>query len=320
MNMRSDVSSSVHGGAVAAKDEPRETLREAIEEVLRGAGPEGLTAKEIGAAVIHRKLWDLSGCEDPDQKVRDACEKHDLPYRLARECEGDGGGGEEEEKRGPAMVPKAAAKGLREAILIVVKDAGPEGLSAKQIADAVIERKLWDLEGLVNAPATSVTRCCHTYKIHYNRVRPSALMQPASSSKTLREAIEVVLKDAGPQGLTLRQMVAAITAKKLWDFEGYAYPANSVANCCSDNKIHYNRVIPTASMQPATSSKTLREAIEVVLKDAGPQGLTPRQMVAAITAKKLWDFSSYKHLPEEAVRQSCNKHNLPFNAEPHDPI
>ena len=44
------------------------------------------------------------------------------------------------------------------------------------------------------------------------------------------------------------------------------------------------------------------------------------QMVAAITAKKLWDFSSYVKTPEEAVRQSCNKHNLPFNAEPHDPI
>ena len=58
-NMRSDVSSSVHGGAVAAKDEPRETLREAIEVVLRGAGPEGLTAKEIGAAVLlsRRVAW-----------------------------------------------------------------------------------------------------------------------------------------------------------------------------------------------------------------------------------------------------------------------
>ena len=318
--MRSDVSSSVHGGAVAAKDEPRETLREAIEEVLRGAGPEGLTAKEIGAAVIHRKLWDLSGDEDPDQKVRDACEKHDLPYRLARECEGDGGGGEEEEKRGPAVVPKVAAKGLKEAILIVVKDAEPEGLTAKQIANAVMERKLWELEGLVKTPGDAVTCCCRTNKIHYKRVLPNASMQPATSSKTLREAIEVVLKEAGPQGLTPRQMVAAITAKKLWDFEGYASPANSVAVCCYNHKIHYNRVLPTASMQPATSSKTLREAIEVVLKEAGPQGLTLRQMVAAITAKKLWDFSSYVKTPEEAVRKLCNKHNLPFNAEPQDPI
>ena len=238
--MRSDVSSSVHGGAVAAKDEPRETLREAIEVVLRGAGPEGLSAKEMGVAVIHRKLWDLSGCEDPDQTVRDACEKHDLPYRLARECEGDGGGGEDE-KRGPAMVPKVAAKRLKEAILIVLKDAEPEGLTARQIADAVMERKLWD-------------------------------------------------------------------------FEGYALtPVNSVTSCCRNNKIHYKRVLPTASMQPATSSKTLREAIEVVLKEAGPQGLTPRQMVAAITAKKLWDFSSYKYLPEDAVRKNCYRHNLPYN-------
>ena len=239
--MRSDVSSSVHGGAVAAKDEPRETLREAIEVVLRGAGPEGLSAKEMGVAVIHRKLWDLSGCEDPDQTVRDACEKHDLPYRLARECEGDGGGGEEEEKRGPAVVPKVAAKSLREAVLIVVKDAEPEGLTVRQIVNAVIERKLWDFEGLARTPGDAVTCCCHRHKIHYKRV------------------------------------------------------------------------LPTASMQPASSSKTLREAIEVVLKEAGPQGLTPRQMVAAITAKKLWDFSSYKYLPEDAVRKNCYRHNLPYN-------
>ncbi|WZN64597.1 hypothetical protein HKI87_10g61540 [Chloropicon roscoffensis] len=314
--MRSDVSSSVHGGAVAAKDEPRETLREAIEEVLRGAGPEGLTAKEIGAAVIHQKLWDLSGCEDPDQTVRDACEKHDLPYRLDRECEGGGG---EEEKRGPAMVPKVAAKGLKEAILIVVKDAEPEGLTAKQIANAVMERKLWELEGLVKTPGDAVTCCCRNNKIHYKRVKPSASMQPATSSKTLREAIEVVLKEAGPQGLTPRQMVAAITAKKLWDFEGYASPAKTVRDCCRNNKIHYKRVRPSASMQPASSSKTLPEAIELVLKEAGPQGLTPRQMVAAITAKKLWDFSPYKH-PEKTVRESCYSHNLPFNSEPHDQI
>ena len=63
----------------------------------------------------------------------------------------------------------------------------------------------------------------------------------------------------------------------------------------------------------ACTALAAREAIEVVLKEAGPQGLTPRQMVAAITAKKLWDFSSYKYLPEDAVRKNCYRHNLPYN-------
>ena len=317
-NMRSDVSSSVHGGAVAAKDEPRETLREAIEEVLRGAGPDGLTAKEIGVAVIHRKLWDLSGCEDPDQKVRDACEKHDLPYRLARECEGDGGGGEEEEKRGPAVVPKVAAKSLREAILIVVKDAGPEGLTAKQIANAVIERKLWELEGCASAPAASVAACCRNHNIHYNRVRPTASMQPATSSKTLHEAIEVVLKEAGPQGLTLRQMGAAITAKELWDFSSYKHlPEEAVRKSCIKHNLPFIAVPfdpirrAAATNSNAWRSYDLAEAIQRVLDDAGPEGLTAREILATLIEKKVWDFSAYKN-PMNAVRDTCRKKNLPY--------
>ena len=51
--------------------------------MLDAAGPEGMTTREILAALIEKKVWDFSAYKDPMNAVRDACRKKNLPYRRA---------------------------------------------------------------------------------------------------------------------------------------------------------------------------------------------------------------------------------------------
>ena len=69
-----------------------------------------------------------------------------------------------------------------------------------------------------------------------------------------------------------------------------------------------------ATNSNAWRSYDLAEAIQRVLDDAGPEGLTTREIHATLIEKKVWDFSAHKH-PLLAVRSACKQKNLPIRRE-----
>ena len=123
--------------------------------------------------------------------------------------------------------------------------------------------------------------------------------------KTLKEAIILVLQEAGPGGLTLREIVQRIKKKKWWDWKDDEAGYHSVSGMCSNPKYRdvFVSVAPGTwallSLQdddfdPNEKPKTLKEAIIRVLQEAGPGGLTVKEIVQRIKKKKWWDWKNDK--------------------------
>ena len=153
----------------------------------------------------------------------------------------------------------------------------------------------------------------------------ATLVQGESSSyvkpKTLKECIILVLQEAGPGGLTVRQMVQRIKEKQWWDWKDDKAGYDSVSEACRAprNRDVFVHVAPgvyalwalqddgfTPYVKPAKPME-LKEAIILVLQEAGPGGLTVKELVQRIKKKFSWDWKSDKQ-GYESVTVACRKH------------
>ena len=123
---------------------------------------------------------------------------------------------------------------------------------------------------------------------------------------TLKETIINVLQDAGPGGLTLKELVQRIKKNKWWDWEndksGY-YSVASVCRCHTYRDIFAHVASGTWALWDLQDDDftpyvkpvkpmTLKECIINVLQDAGQGGLTLKEMVQRIKKKFSWDWKN----------------------------
>merc|ERR1712176_1392188 len=136
--------------------------------------------------------------------------------------------------------------------------------------------------------------------------------------KTLKEAIIRVLQEAGPGGLTLKQMVQRIQKRKWWDWESDKAGYHSVSSICNypsyrDIFVHVAPgtwalwALQDDDFTPYVKPMTLKEAIILVLQDAGPEGLKVKEIWQRIKEEDLWERENEKTGPQ-SVSQTCRKH------------
>merc|ERR1712176_527460 len=114
---------------------PKITLKEAIIRVLQEAGPGGLTVKELVQRIKKRKWWDWKNDEAGYWSVSKTCREssngdtfvHVAPGTYALWALRD-------DNFTPYEKPKIT---LKEAIILVLQEAGPGGLAVKEIAQRI---------------------------------------------------------------------------------------------------------------------------------------------------------------------------------------
>ena len=223
-------------------------------------------------------------------------------------------------------------KSLKEAIILVLQEAGPGGLTLKEIVQRIKKKKWWDLEN-GRAGYVSVKGICGSprYRDIFVHVAPGTYalwtlqdddftpyVKPVKPME-VKKAIILVLQEAGPGGLTVRQIVQRMEEKFSWDWKNDEAGYHSVSATCCEPR-HRDIFVRVAagtfslwSLQdddftPYVKPMELKEAIILVLQEAGPGGLTVKQMVQRIKKKRWWDWKN-KNSGPQSVSNTCRKHS-----------
>ena len=282
----------------------RVVLKDVIVKVLKEAGKEGLHSKEQVKLIKQKKLWvwkdEKKGC----QAVTNVCAQDcDTFVRLAR-------GFYALKSLQKGAVPLGESLTLKDAIALVLEKAGPKGLQVKDIVQEVKKKKLCPLWVDEKKAYQSISAICSKYRDIFARVSPGIYalgalqdetFKPYEKPKiTLGQVVNIVLKEAGPRGLPVPEIVQRSKKAKLWDWDLESNGRISVYSLCrSSPKVfvkHANGFYALVALQdagrpePDVKSMPLKEAITIVLKEAGPKGLIAQEIVSKIKKKELCDL------------------------------
>ena len=216
---------------------------------------------------------------------------------------------------------------LKEAIILVLQEAGPGGLTVKEIVQRIKKKKWWDWKNDKQG-SSSVSDACRVPSNGdiFVRVAPGTYalwalqdddFDPNEKPMSLKEAIILVLQEAGPEGLTVREIVERIKEDELWDWENEQSGPGSVSDACCEpsNGDIFVRVAPGTyalwalqddDFTPYVKPMELKEAIILVLQEAGPGGLTVREIVERIKEDELWDWENEQSGPRSVSATCCN--------------
>ena len=155
------------------------------------------------------------------------------------------------------------------------------------------------------------TQACGERSADRQKVAKGTFEKP----KTLKEAIILVLEEAGPEGLKVKELVQRIKKKKWWDWKDDEAGSNSVSSACCDRRDRdvFVRVAPGTyalrelqddDFTPHEKPKSLKEAIILVLEEAGPGGLHMKELVQRLKEEELWDWENEKS-GSDSVSKTC---------------